>query len=444
MHLFRYLVPSLLLLSSSITLHADNATAGEAAENLESLTEYLKNLGSDFGFDVTQAVDSPLATLLDLSATTLSQQYAFISLLGAIPVNAFKADNADKDSVLAYFVPESDKDNAPINDMANYTFASATYSNPSVGEKGGVSVSALIDQPTYQNDPVSQSILNAISTPSTTYCLNNDANGLLSDSDCNKGTNGNMTNGNVMINVVGDIPGPSNFFSFTYNKNIMTQLNSNTLLSPLLYTTDGSDPGNNTDKENPGLIATNQVQDAVNFIRYATRSVTPPELPLQKDYKTVFDKASDDTGDVSDFDKYLAQVGISKYITKLRTYSAQQSVAISNLYAMLSKRMPQDLSSDNSTQTSQALSEFQMATRRLYDPAKKDNQNEKQWIDKINEASTATIQKEMVMLLAEMNYQLYLSRQQQERMILTLSIMSMQGTAAAPTFSSDSEIQVTS
>jgi intracellular multiplication protein IcmX len=436
MHLFRYLVPSLLMLSSSLSLHADsNDDLNDAAGDLETLTEYVQNLGADFGFDITQKVDSPLATLLDISATTLSQQYAFLTLLGAIPVNAYK------DGALAYFVPEDDKSDA-INDMANYTFAnqnkSASYSDPTTGEDGGVSVSALIDQPTYQNDPVSQAVLNAITTPNLTYCLNDSVNAFVDD--CNKTTNGNTTNGNVMINVVGDIPTPSEFFSFDYNESVMTQLNSNTLMSPLLYTAGKSSPPPG-DKDNPGLIATNQVQDAVNFIRYATRSVTPPDLPKKSDYSTLFGKATDDTGQFSDVDKYIAQIGISKYITKLRTYSAQQSVAVGNLYTMLSKRMPQSQSSDNSTQTSQALSEYQMATRRLYDPAKKDDQSQKQWIDKINEASTATIQKEMIMLLAEMNYQLYLSRQQQERMILTLSIMSMQSTAVEPFFSSESDIQ---
>ncbi len=424
MRLSRYLIPSLLLFSSCNALHADST------EDLETLSEYLLNLGADFGFDITQKVESPLATLLDISASTLSQQYAFITLLGAIPVNAYQ------DGMLAYFVPSNDKNYAAINDMANYTFVSQNvkYNDPKTGENGGVSVTELIDQADYQNDPVSQSVLNIIATPNVTYALNNDVNALLDSNDENRPK---LTNTDVMSNVLGKVPGPRDFYTYDYNKDIMLQLNSNTLMAPLLYANDSYET------DSSGLKATNQIQDAVNFIRYATRSVTPPDLPKLDEYKKLYDKASNSDGSISDFDKYIATAGISKYITKLRTFSAQQSVAIGNLYSILSRRMPQSQSTDNSTQTSQALSEFQMATRRLYDPSKKDDQNAKQWIDKINEASTATVQKEMAILLAEMNYQLYLSRQQQERMLLTLSVMSMQN-VLEPLFSSESDIQVKS
>lgn len=40
----------------------------------------------------------------------------------------------------------------------------------------------------------------------------------------------------------------------------------------------------------------------------------------------------------------------------------------------------------------------------------------------INTASPATVEKEMALLLAEINYQLYQMRQQQEKIILTNSI----------------------
>ena len=68
-----------------------------------------------------------------------------------------------------------------------------------------------------------------------------------------------------------------------------------------------------------------------------------------------------------------------------------------------------------------------MATWRLY---KSVNENpgapptpNAEWIAKINQANTTTLQKETVMLLAEINYQLYLSRQQQERLLLTNSAL---------------------
>ena len=132
-----------------------------------------------------------------------------------------------------------------------------------------------------------------------------------------------------------------------------------------------------------------------------------------------------------------AQATLDAYLTSLRVYAAQSSVGISNLYYMLSKRLPQNESvSENPLLTSQALSEFTMATWRLYNPADTDP-SKKQWLDKINDASSATLQKEMVTLLAEINYQLYLNRQQEERLLLTNTMLLLQNARASqPTASS--------
>ena len=50
-------------------------------------------------------------------------------------------------------------------------------------------------------------------------------------------------------------------------------------------------------------------------------------------------------------------------------------------------------------------------------------QPEAQTLSEINQASPTTVQKEMVTLLAEINYQLYLTRQQQERLLLTNTML---------------------
>jgi len=185
-----------------------------------------------------------------------------------------------------------------------------------------------------------------------------------------------------------------------------------------------------------GLVAKTQAQEAENFIRYAASLVTPPELPKKKAYDKLYMKIISKEGSAaSEKDKKTAEQGLAKYLTKLRTFSAQSSVPTGNLYALLSKRIPQSQGSDDSAKISQALSEFQMATRRLYDPVNKDK---KQWIDQINEASSTTVEKEMAILLAEINYQLYLSRQQEERTLLTLSMLVMQN-LSAPNF--DQEVK---
>ncbi|MDF1646593.1 MAG: type IV secretion protein IcmX [Legionellaceae bacterium] len=435
MRLLHSIVSGILLIGSQ-TIHAESS--GE--EGSETLTEYLQNLGAYLGFDITQELKNPVATLLDISGTTLAQQYSFVTLLGAIPVNAYS-------EALAYFVPSNTDNYSLINDMANYTFqtqpSSSSYDNPSTGEQGGISVSALIDQETYQKDPVSQSVLNLLATPQTTFCMNNDVTAW---TDCNL-----LYDSKIMANVIGTIPDPNTFFTFDYNKDIMTQLNSNTLLSPMLYTTTDSSSGTSSNDsktdnsdDGEGLTANNQAQEAENFIRYATRLVTPPPLPKRGEYNALYTDAIYDGDDANSlFKKQLAQQKISRYLTKLRTFSAQSSVPTANLYSILSKRLPQAQSSDNSKQTSQALSEFQMATRRLYDPSKKDSDSSKQWIDQINEASTATVQKEIAILLSEINYQMYLSRQQEERTLATLSVMLMQS-LIAPNFATDADIETIS
>jgi intracellular multiplication protein IcmX len=423
--LLRRIALSLLLLVSSASFAEEGSE-----QSLESLTEYLKNLGGYFGFDVTQPAENPLATLLDVSSSTLAQQYSFITLLGAIPVNAYS-------DAFAAFVPPNTKNYAVINDMANYTFqtqpSGASYNDPSAGEQGGISVSTLIDQVSYQKDPITQSVLNILGTPNHTYCMNNDETAWLDD--CSY-----LYNTQVMSNVIGIIPNSHDFFSYEYNEQVIPQLNANTLIAPLMYTMENtssstsSAPDSKSDEA--GLVAKTQAQEAENFIRYAASLVTPPELPKKKAYDKLYMKTISKEGSAaSEKAKKTAEQGLAKYLTKLRTYSAQRSVPTGNLYALLSKRIPQSQGSDDSAKISQALSEFQMATRRLYDPANKDK---KQWIDQINEASSTTVEKEMAILLAEINYQLYLSRQQEERTLLTLSMLVMQN-LSAPDF--DQEVR---
>jgi len=417
--LFRRIILSLLLLIPCTSF------AEEGEQSMESLSEYLKNLGSYFGFDITQAPETPIAaTLVDASSAALAQQYSFITLLGAIPVNAYS-------DAFAAFVPPNTKNYAVINDMANYTFqtqpSGGSYSDPSAGEQGGISVSALIDQVSYQKDPITQSVLNILGTPSQTYCMNNEETAWLSD--CSY-----LPNGQISSNVIGAIPNSKEFFSYEYNEHVIPQLNTNTLLAPLMYTMEdssssktSSNSASNNQQDDAGLVAKTQAQEAENFIRYAANLVTPPALPKKRNYDALYMKTIASDKPDSDVEKKIAEQSLARYLVKLRTYSAQSSVPTSNLYSFLSKRIPQSQGSDDSAKISQALSEFQMATRRLYDPANKDK---KQWVDQINEASTATVQKEMVVLLAEINYQLYLSRQQEERSLLTLSMLLMQNLEA--------------
>ncbi|MDF1827276.1 MAG: type IV secretion protein IcmX [Legionellaceae bacterium] len=433
MRFFRYVLPCTVL-ALALTSPVYAADRVEDPEDYDSIKDLIKHFGAYFGFDLTKPPEKePELTLLDPAAATLTQQYSFITFLGARPVNA-------NSTASAAFVPQNTKSYSVINDMANYSFqtqpSGGSYNNPQVGSQGGISVSKLIDQASYQRDPITQSVLNILGTPNHTYCMNNDESAWLDD--CRY-----LYDTQVMSNVVGSIPNSRDFFSYAYNEPVIPQLNANTLISPLMYTMEdnasstSSAPNNKSDEN--GLVAKTQAQEAENFIRYAAQLVTPPELPKKKAYDELYIKTLASKGSsISERDKKLAEQGLAKYIAKLRTFSAQSSVPTSNLYALLSKRIPQGQGGDDSAKISQALSEFQMATRRLYDPANKDK---KQWVDQINEASSATVEKEIAILLAEMNYQLYLSRQQEERTLLTLSMMLMQN-LKAPDFKETATIDL--
>ncbi len=207
----------------------------------------------------------------------------------------------------------------------------------------------------------------------------------------------------------------------------MSQLNSNTLLSPLLYTTNNnSQSTSSSPSQQNGLPSQTQAQQADDFIRYATGSIVPLELPSQVDYQNLYTRAIN-TDKGKELDQKAAQATLTNYLANVRTYAAQTSVGIANLYYMLSRRMPQKL--PNGEMSSEALSEFNMASWRLFNPAQ--SSDKAQWLSQLNQASSATVQKEIATLLAEINYQLYLSRQQNERLLLTQTILLLQNAKAS-------------
>jgi intracellular multiplication protein IcmX len=63
-----------------------------------------------------------------------------------------------------------------------------------------------------------------------------------------------------------------------------------------------------------------------------------------------------------------------------------------------------------------------------------------EWVKNLNKSSSVTVQKEIAILLAEINYQMYLDRQIQERILMTNSIMllqNMKSSQPSPPNSSD-------
>ena len=391
---------------------AANGDENTQGKDTELIKEYLHNMGLYWGYFLEiMPQTAPKNTLLtETEGSTddlkLMAQYTFFAIFGANPVNTFFADFLPSDSTNIYVA---------INAWANSTFTS--YETPA---HPPVSVTALIDQQTYQKDPVNQAVLNILGTPDYTFCM--DYNGTTWNSNCAL-----LYQNKVMRNVTGPLPAADALFSYDYQQKFVSQLNGNTLISPLLYsvnstntnTTSSTTPTNSSDT---GLTAKTQVENAANFIRYATSAVQPVTLIKRTDYDKQWAAAnpSSKTNETNEARtiRENAQASLTSYLNSVRVYAAQSSVAISNLYYLLSKRLPQP----NLNGSSQALNELTMSTRRIYNPDK----NGTQWLDNINKASPVTVEREMALLLSEINYQLYLNRQQEERILLTNSLLLIQ------------------
>lgn len=407
------------ILANVLALAAWNAQGNSYAsektqKNTEAMAKYIMHLGAYLGFNLEkppqEANMRPVVTLIDTTGTQLMQAYVLNTFLGAIPVNAFN-------EMASRFLPGTIPAGSKINPFANYTFKSQEFNNPQM-QRGKVSVNPLVDQKQYQQDPVNQSLLNLLATPDNAACMSYDESSWNDNCDI-------LYQGKVTSNAIGALPSSGGLATFDYVKQFLAQLNSNTLTSPLMYSTEDGNQSNSygDDNKDKGLTATNQAQQALNFIRYASGILLPPELPKPRDYDNLYRQATNKDGTISSLQKKQAQNALSKYLMRLRVYVAQTSVGVSNLYYIMSKRLPQEQSANNSAPMSQALTEFMMATRRLYNP---DMSTNKQWVNELDTASPTTVQKEIAVLLAEINYQLYLNRQQEERMLLTNSLLLLQ------------------
>ncbi|HAT9722532.1 TPA: type IV secretion protein IcmX, partial [Legionella pneumophila subsp. pneumophila] len=187
-------------------------------------------------------------------------------------------------------------------------FKYQNFSSPSSGSDGKITANGLIDQSTtsaqaptpsgvfsaiqiptsgtYLNDPVSQAVFNILGTPDYSFCMDNEQKNWLPN--CNL-----MYQNLVMQNIIGTLPPalPNQsslepFYSYTYNKPLISQLNSNSLIAPLLLDTSAAQS-----EQKSGLKAQSQAQQALNFIRYASAQVTPPSLPKLSAYTELWNQA---------------------------------------------------------------------------------------------------------------------------------------------------------
>lgn len=420
-----------IIIMGAMTFSGLSSSYAAPSATMEQLPQFVLNLGSYFGYDLNNPPAPPPIKMSDEKSAADNQKMAVELYLGTILDTSIVDPNSK--SPLASF----------INQKINAIFKNGVFNTPSSAQQPttGVSVSKLLDQTPFQSDPVDQTILNALTTPDYSYCSQVPQSTNVIDS--NAGTNlasrcwstPSRAQYRIGINVMGTLPAPTDLFN-AVDPSVLTQLNSNTLINPLLYATSQSENPSGASSglatTTVGLQAANQAQEAENFIRYVTGSVAPSPQTKATTYQTLYNQAiypslSSPATQAEIERMTTAQGTLSSYLANLRVFAAQTSVGVGNLYYILSKRMSQTPGSG--TATSQALNEYTMATRRLYDPAAKNLQ----WTDQINSASPAAVQKEIAVLLSEINYQLYLTRQQQERLLLTNTVMLFQlGHLVAP------------
>lgn len=446
-------------MTASAQSYNGNQDQQNSSQSNEKLLQAVTNWAAYLGYDVSsqKAPNPPSTELTDYANASWMELVLYTTYFGSIPVtpsSTSSSSSSTNQSRNGPFVPQDEPGASKINARANLIFKN--FASP--GQGTDLTVNPLIDQPSsgqgtdqtatnqaqYQPDPVSQSLMNILGTPDVSYCRTADGKvpkaTPLAMSTCTYLTSSpkSINQNQVTINVIGKIPNQNDFFTSAANIDILPQLNSNSLIGPLAYDTQQQ----SQTEQSTGLTANNQLQQAANFIRYVSGSVNPTLLPSYSAYQAVYSQTKDTDHPT---EQAQAEAILSSYLTNLRTYAAQSSVGLGNLYYILSKRIPQQLQSagqaqgsgasgggfSNISAPSQALNEYNMATWRLYNPAATTGTSSNQWIDKINKGSPATVQKEIAILLSEINYQLFLNRQIEERMLLTSSVSLLQGAKAS-------------
>lgn len=417
----------------------------------------LTNLATYFGYNISAPLSDFATTsqwkLLDKASDVASYQQANLFLyLGTILTK----------NVVPTGEPLSTL-NTWVNAIFYDTYSTTPDTNTSQSTKFTLKVNPMIDQENYQNNPVNQAILNALTTPDYSFCLsitcpttnnnslfntasNTSTPGSLASKCCTAPYRSQMTIGTSALGPLGvSILGLNKTTSAPdvlygpLDTNTLNQLNGNTLIEPMVYSI--TPISKSTTPSSSGLTATTQAQEAENFIRYATGETSPMQQTTATNYNALLSMISNAQSTAAQ--KATAITTLSSYLSGLRSYTAQTSVGVANLYYIFSKRMVQNTDDSNALAsvptpskgalpTTQALSEYRIATRRLYDPTITTEKGG-QWVEQINNAPPATVQKEIAILLSEINYQLYLSRQQEERLLLANSVMLLQlGHLVAP------------
>lgn len=168
---------------------------------------------------------------------------------------------------------------------------------------------------------------------------------------------------------------------FQDTKSIM----ADTFLAPRFYTEEKQDDAK-----------MNQLQHADRFIKLASGALYPLKL--------LNHLPSTEETDEGVVPRY-------QYLMRVYQYISRQSLGMSNLYQIYAGRLKPSDDAKSAVET-----EHDAATRRM----------KADWHNSMEKASGLTLQRELLYLMAEMNYQLYQKRRADERLLATVSLLQLQ------------------
>jgi intracellular multiplication protein IcmX len=430
-----------------------NLSSSDDSSVLQDIKQEILNLGYFLGYPIDsnntppsldQFFQNNISNVINIESSSIKQ---FISILSA---NVFQPS----------FIPTGGGTSAysALNDLAN----SVLKNNQMYNQQLDAPLTKTASSNSVKMSPVSQMVLNLLSFTPDDACWASSSSGTTQDwnSNCNYSFTTSMLYAHALgLNISNDdfaksnsllgsasayntLANPSLFNIEQYfpqgqtnpQSTLLNQVDSSIFLSPLVYNNQNTGTTDGNKSQLSGLDTSNQLVAAESFLRNVTGTIMPPTVADKKSIDKVQVAISGATDIASQLSAFK---NLGNYVLSSRIYAARESVALQNIYEIMSKRMPYDnpaSGGQNSgipapqAQSSQALNEFIMASYRLYNPGAdkgqdQNGQNQSQWQSMISTASSQNVEREMALLLAELNYQIYLMRQQQERVVLTNSLL---------------------
>jgi hypothetical protein len=192
------------------------------------------------------------------------------------------------------------------------------------------------------------------------------------------------------------LPAPGTFSGYLQNK--MQSMDAGVLMDPLSY-------------------SSTQQANVTNFVHNLTGSLLLAISVPYSSYQTAYNNLS------AQADPQVVNQSaeaIFTYLLGIDSLGSLLSIGLYDIQSIMGSRLNNPL-----TGTSAAYADKMMATRRLFNtsPTTDGTTPTNSWINDMQQASPLVLQRELVYLLAEMNYQLYQMRMMDEKILLTLAAM---------------------